>query len=93
MYIAEATGDADLLITGHGLACTCYYWAGELIKVLEHADKVLDLYDAEKHRHLADILYQDPKTLAGIFPDSAYERDALIVSVVSHPALPGLERP
>jgi SAM domain (Sterile alpha motif) len=31
-------------------ACCCYYWAGELTKVLEHADKVLALYDYEKHR-------------------------------------------
>ena len=28
---------------------------------------MLDLYDAEKHIHLADILYSDPKTFAGIF--------------------------
>ena len=65
--IAKATGDADLLIAGHGLACACYCWAGEFTKALEHADKVLDLYDDEKHRHLADILNHDPKTVAGIF--------------------------
>jgi len=65
--IAKATGDADLLITGHAHASICYCWAGELNKAVEHADKVLDLYDDEKHRHLADILNQDPKTQAGIF--------------------------
>ena len=65
--IAKATGDADLLIAGHALACACYCFAGEFTKVLEHADKVLDLYDDEKHRHLADILNHDPKTAAGIF--------------------------
>ena len=65
--IAKATGDADLLIAGHALACVCYCWAGEFTKALEHADKVLDLYDDEKHRHLADILNHDPKTAAGIF--------------------------
>jgi class 3 adenylate cyclase/DNA-binding winged helix-turn-helix (wHTH) protein len=64
--VAEATGDPDLLITGHALACTCYFRAGECIKSMEHADRVLDLYDAEKHRHLADILNQDPKSAAGI---------------------------
>ena len=48
-------------------ACTCYCCAGEFTKALEHADKVLDLYDDEKHRHLADILNHDPKTLAGIY--------------------------
>ena len=65
--IAKATGDPDLLIAGHTLACACYCYAGEFTKALEHADKVLDLYDAEKHRHLADILNHDPKTAAGIF--------------------------
>ena len=65
--IARATGDADLLIAGHTLACACYCWSGEFTKAVEHADKVRDLYDDEKHRHLADILNHDPKTRAGIF--------------------------
>jgi hypothetical protein len=65
--LAQATGDADLLIAGHGAACGCYCWAGELTKVLEHADEVLHLYDDEKHHHLADVLNRDPKTSAGIY--------------------------
>ena len=40
---------------------------GELIKALEHGDKVLALYDGEKHRHLADIMNHDPKTSVGAF--------------------------
>jgi class 3 adenylate cyclase/tetratricopeptide (TPR) repeat protein len=67
LNIAAATGDADLLIAGHGLACTCYCYAGEFIRAVKHADKVLELYDDETHYHLADLLYRDPKTLAGIF--------------------------
>jgi tetratricopeptide (TPR) repeat protein len=67
LHLAETTGDADLLITGHGCACNCCNWVGEFAKVLEHAEKVLDLYDDEKHHHLADILYRDPKTAAGVF--------------------------
>ena len=65
--IAKASGDADLLIQAHIRACNCYCWAGELTKGLEHADEVLDLYDGEKHRHLADVLNHDPKTGAGIW--------------------------
>ena len=61
--IAKATGDADLLITGHTIACVCYCWAGEFTKAVEHADKVLDLYDDEKHRHLADSSTTIPKLL------------------------------
>jgi hypothetical protein len=33
---------------------------------VEHAGKVLDLYDPAKHGHLVDILNQDPKTSAGV---------------------------
>jgi hypothetical protein len=65
--IAQAAGNVEMLVMGHATASVCYCWAGEFTKVLEHADKVLDLYDDEKHHHLADILNQDPKTLAGIF--------------------------
>jgi predicted ATPase len=43
LELATATGDADLLIAGHGRACTCYCYAGEFTKAVEHADKVLDL--------------------------------------------------
>jgi predicted ATPase len=64
---AQLTGDADLLIVGHAVGCLCYCFAGELTEVLAHADKVLGLYDTEKHRHLAEILNQDPKTSAGIW--------------------------
>jgi class 3 adenylate cyclase len=64
---AKATGDPDLLITGHMIALNGYFWMGELTKTLEHADKVLALYDGEKHRHIADIGNHDPKTLAGAF--------------------------
>ena len=67
LNLAKATGDADLLIAGQAIACACYCWAGEFTKAVGHADRVLDLYDAETHRHLADILNHDPKTVAGIF--------------------------
>jgi tetratricopeptide (TPR) repeat protein len=65
--LAKATGDADQLIIGHSLACGCYCWAGEFAEVLAHADHVLDLYDDEKHRHLANFLSNDPKTVASSF--------------------------
>jgi tetratricopeptide (TPR) repeat protein len=39
-------------------------WLGEFTKAVEHADKMLDLYDDEKHCYLANILVHDPKTTA-----------------------------
>jgi predicted ATPase len=65
--LATATGDVDLLIPGHARACISYSWAGQLAKAVQHANAVLDLYDDESHRHLADIFNHDPKTLAGIY--------------------------
>jgi class 3 adenylate cyclase/tetratricopeptide (TPR) repeat protein len=53
--LARANGDPDLLIGGHTVACNCYCWSGEHTKAVEHADKVWDLYDAEKHRHIGDF--------------------------------------
>ncbi len=40
---------------------------GRVDQGAEHADKVLELYNDEKHRHLVDILNHDPKTTAGIY--------------------------
>lgn len=65
--VAAETGDADLRVAGHTAACICYTWLGKFTKSAEHASKVLELYDLERHRHLADILNHDPKTIAGIY--------------------------
>jgi hypothetical protein len=63
LELAKSTGDADLLIVGHVMgACCC--WTGEFTEAVEHADKVLDLYDDRRHCHLADIINLDPKTAA-----------------------------
>jgi tetratricopeptide (TPR) repeat protein len=69
--VAEATGDADLLITGHMNASISYGLLGEFTKALEHSNKAFDIYDDEKHRHLADLNNQDPKTMAGIFASTS----------------------
>ena len=65
--LAETTGHTDLLLAAHMGACGCYCFAGEFRKGLQHANRVLELYDAEQYRHVADILNHDPKTFAGIF--------------------------
>jgi tetratricopeptide (TPR) repeat protein len=63
--LARASGDPDLLIGGHTLACSCYSFSGEHTKAVEHADEVWDLYDTVKHRLLADV--PSHKASAGIF--------------------------
>jgi class 3 adenylate cyclase/tetratricopeptide (TPR) repeat protein len=64
--IAKATGDPDLLIASHTLACSSYNQAGEFTKAVVHVDEVLDLYDDEKHRHLGGLLI-NPRIQAGVW--------------------------
>ena len=62
---AEANGDQDLLIVGHRAACTGYCFLGDFNQSREHGDRVLALYNEEKHRHLADLMNLDPKSAVG----------------------------
>jgi hypothetical protein len=69
---------------------SCRATAGEFTRSVGHAHQVLDLYDDDRHRHLAEILNHDPKTYVGVwgsistwmlgYPDRALllsdERDA-----------------
>ena len=64
MNAAETYGDPNLLIVGHHAASAAYYWLGDPIKAQDHADRVLALYDEERHAHLADVLNNEPKTAA-----------------------------
>lgn len=64
---AESTGDPDLLIMGHRSACTTYFWLGQFDQSREHGDRVLALYNEEKHRHLAEITNVDPMTIVDIY--------------------------
>lgn len=64
---AEARGDPVLLIVGHNAACITYSWLGDFNQAREHGGQVLALYSEEKHRHLADLVNDDPKTTAGVY--------------------------
>jgi len=74
LELATAIGDPDLLILGHAFGGNSHFLMGEFTKALEHADNVVALYDAEEHRHGADIFYHDvrrhlghPRIWPGIF--------------------------
>ena len=62
MNAAETYGDPNLLFVGHYAASAAYYWLGDLIKAQDHSDRVLALYNEERHAHLADVLNNEPKT-------------------------------
>ena len=63
---AKASGDSDLLVVGHRATCVTYFYRGDFNQSREHGDKVMALYNEEKHHHLASIANVDPKTSAGI---------------------------
>jgi class 3 adenylate cyclase/tetratricopeptide (TPR) repeat protein len=87
---AETYGDPDLLIVGHLAAQTAYFWLGDHTKFREHTDRLLALYNEDRHAHLVGMLNHDAKTrsLAGLarstwilgYPEQAIgigdERDA-----------------
>jgi hypothetical protein len=64
---AQATDESDLLIAGHMTGCFCYTWAGEFLQARDHARAILNIYDEQRHRHLVNILNQDPETMARIW--------------------------
>lgn len=65
--VANATGNADLLVMGRAGACARYRWTGGFIKAMANFDKVLHLYETEKHCLLVDMVIHDPKTVAGVW--------------------------
>ena len=67
MNAAETYGDPELLIVGHVGAVMAHFVLGDPIKTQVHADRVLALYSAERHGHLADILNHDPQTVSLIY--------------------------
>ena len=62
MDAAETYGDPDLLILGHMAGADAYFYLGDPSKARDDADRLLALYDEERHGHLLGILNQDPKT-------------------------------
>ncbi len=67
MNAAETYGETDFLIVAQLASVTAYFWLGNPIKALEHADRVLAFYSEERHGHLLGILNHDPKTHSLIY--------------------------
>jgi predicted ATPase len=81
---AERDGDAAGLVVGHRVVGIGSLWRGELLEARRHLERVLALYDPERHRSLAAVYAYDPR-LAGFaglalalfqlgYPDEALAR-------------------
>jgi predicted ATPase len=67
---AEASGDPDLLLVAHQAVCTTHFYRGDLTQSRTHGDRVIALYDEERHRHIAALTNTDPKSAVGVFVSS-----------------------
>jgi DNA-binding SARP family transcriptional activator/predicted ATPase len=61
LEIAEERQDKDLLVIAHNNRGITTLFAGEFNAYRRHADKVLELYDEERHQHLISLMGYDPK--------------------------------
>jgi hypothetical protein len=63
---AEASGDPYLLIVAHWEAGIAHFWRGDFAQSHVHDDKVLALYDEERHHQFADLMNTDPTSDLGV---------------------------
>jgi class 3 adenylate cyclase/predicted ATPase len=89
MNAAESCGDPDLLLLGHHAAVVAHFWLGEPTKAREHAERVLALYNGERHVHLVGTMINDPKTDSLIFSSLltwmlGYPEQAVWISDAAH---------
>ena len=61
MKIAEESQDEAQLVIAHNNRGITLLFAGEFIAYQNHARKLLELYEEERHRHLAFVMGYDPK--------------------------------
>ena len=61
------SGDDRLKLVGHRAASSSHYWLGEFAAAREAGDRVLALYDPERHWGLAALTNTDPFTGEGIY--------------------------
>jgi tetratricopeptide (TPR) repeat protein len=67
LAVAGDTRDEDLEICGHRSAMTSHFWMGDLRASQEHGDRLKELYDPERHAHIARLTNNDPLTADGSY--------------------------
>lgn len=68
---AEEVDSETMRIVGHWAACNSYFFLGELVQCVRHANVLLNLYDPVRDVHIADLVNHDPKTVALMYRASA----------------------
>jgi predicted ATPase len=61
---AEQHDNESMRLAGNWAACDSHYFLGNFARAIQHAEVILARYDAERDRHIADLIIHDPKTIA-----------------------------
>jgi class 3 adenylate cyclase/predicted ATPase len=64
---ADRGGDSTLRLVGHMAAMASHWWVGNFLIAKQHSERVLELYDPEAHRLIAELVNHDPKTLVHLY--------------------------
>jgi len=67
LEVGAETGDDNLVIVGHRAVSGSAFWQGRFDVAKAHGDKLLAMYDAERHWHVAQLTNTDPLTGEGIY--------------------------
>ncbi|QIG49240.1 AAA family ATPase [Nordella sp. HKS 07] len=67
LEVGVETGDENLVVVGHRAISGSAFWQGRFDLAKAHGDKLLAMYDAERHRHIAQLTNTDPLTGEGIY--------------------------
>jgi class 3 adenylate cyclase/tetratricopeptide (TPR) repeat protein len=65
------TDDEVLVLCGHRAAMTSNFWLGNLGESAMHGASILEAYDPERHRHIAEVTNNDPLTVNGVYRSQA----------------------
>ncbi len=68
---AEEVDSETMRIVGHWTACNSYFFLGELVQCVQHANALLARYDPVRDLGIADLVNHDPKTIALMYRASA----------------------
>lgn len=67
LEVGAETGDENLVVVGHRAVSGSVFWQGRFDVAKAHGDKLLAMYDAERHWHIAQLTNTDPLTGEGIY--------------------------
>lgn len=65
--VGAETQDDNLVIVGHRAVSGSAFWQGRFDVARAHGDKLLAMYDARRHWHIAQLTNTDPLTGEGIY--------------------------